>query len=106
MFPPVNRMVMAIPQARREEAVVAGRALKRRNKDKRSYMFTRRPWAGAKDAVLLTLRTDKLTIHVKSVSLITITTSPHASRQLMGRRWHELIAPPPHLWVPCTFISV
>jgi hypothetical protein len=47
-------------------------------------MFTRRLRTGAKNAVLLTLRTGKLTTHLNSVPLTT-TISRYASWQLMGR---------------------
>jgi hypothetical protein len=54
---------VAVPQTRREKAIVAGRTMERRDKDERGHMFTRRLRTGAKDAVLLTLRTGKLTTH-------------------------------------------
>ena len=85
MFASIDRMVwMAVPQARREKSMVAGRTTERRDKDKRGHMFTRRPRTGAKDAVLLTLRAGKLTTHLNSVPL-TATICPHTSWQLVGR---------------------
>ncbi len=85
MFASIDRMVwMAVPQARREKAMVAGRTMERRDKDERGHMFTRRLRTGAKNAVLLTLRTGKLTTHLNSVPLTT-TISRYASWQLMGR---------------------
>ena len=66
--------------------------MERRDKDERGHMFTRRLRTGAKDAVLLTLRTGKLTTHLNSVPLTT-TISPHASQQLLGRRSPHHITP-------------
>jgi hypothetical protein len=64
VFASIDRMVWAaVPQTRREKAIVAGRTMERRDKEERSHMFTRRLRTGAKNAVLLTLRTGKLTTH-------------------------------------------
>lgn len=87
MFAAIDRMLrMAEPQARREKAMVAGRALERRDKHERGHMFTWRLRTGSKDAVLLTLRTGNLTTHIDSV-LLTTTTSPHVWMAASEAEW-------------------
>ncbi len=65
MFSTIDRMIrMAVPKARREKAMIAGRAMERRDEYERGHMFTWRLRAGAKDIVLVTLRTGKPTTHL------------------------------------------
>jgi len=65
VFSPIDRMIrMAVPQARREKAMITGKTMERRDEYERGHMFTWRLRAGAKDIVLVTLRTGKPTAHL------------------------------------------
>ena len=80
MFAAIDRMLsMVEPQARCEKTMAAGRAMERRDEHKCGHMFTWRMRTGAKDAVLLTLRTGKLTTHLNIVFLTTNTSSHNGS---------------------------
>jgi uncharacterized protein YijF (DUF1287 family) len=59
---------MAVPKARRKKAMIAGRAMERRDEYERGNMFTWRLRAGTKDVVLVTVRTGKPTTHLMEYS--------------------------------------